>query len=319
MSGSRAQRAWTGGDAPATAGATRGSVCAGLGAALAVVWGLGTLLPVPSQAASLAAGARGGYTVQERVAQYRDPVHRRLVPYFREAGVAYPPAAVVLVGIKRSRRLELYAGPSRDALRYIRSYPVMAASGAPGPKLREGDEQVPEGIYPVTRLNPNSRFHLSLKLGYPNRFDRWMASLDGRHDLGGDIFIHGGYASTGCLAMGDRVAEDLFVLAAESGVGNVMAILTPVDLRQTPPPRLSDAEPVWTPWLYDVLESVLNDLAPAYSPARRADAVEASSLGDPWQVAGSDAPGPREPKPAVSGRLDDSRTPQPSRLMSGRR
>ena len=51
-------------------------------------------------------------------------------------------------------------------------YPVLGASGVLGPKLKEGDRQVPEGVYRVPELNPNSDFHLSLRLDYPNEFDR---------------------------------------------------------------------------------------------------------------------------------------------------
>ncbi|NIR29601.1 MAG: L,D-transpeptidase family protein [Gammaproteobacteria bacterium] len=207
-------------------------------------------------------------SVSDRVAQYGQAVHRRLVPHFERAGVTYPPGAVVLVGIKSKKRLELYAGPTRDALRHVRTYSVMGVSGGPGPKLREGDRQVPEGIYAVTALNPASRFHLSMRIGYPNRFDRWMARKDGRRDLGGDIYIHGGYFSQGCLAMGDAAAEELFVLAAETGLENVTVILTPVDLRRRPQAPVSASAPEWTPWLYDVLERALRRLAPpAFKPA----------------------------------------------------
>ncbi len=201
-------------------------------------------------------------TISDRVAQFGKAVHRRLTPHFERAGIAYPPGAVVLVGIKSKRRLELYAGATQSELRYVRSYPVLGASGGPGPKLRSGDGQVPEGIYPVTALNPTSRFHLSMRIGYPNRFDRWMARRDGRRDLGGDIYIHGGYFSQGCLAMGDSAAEELFVLAAETGLENVKVILTPVDLRRRPPAAVPVSGPEWTPWLYGVLERVLERLAP---------------------------------------------------------
>jgi murein L,D-transpeptidase YafK len=71
------------------------------------------------------------------------------------------------------------------------------ASGKAGPKLREGDGQVPEGIYRIDGLNPNSSYHLSLKLNYPNDFDLEQARTEGRTELGGDIFIHGKAVSIG--------------------------------------------------------------------------------------------------------------------------
>src|SRR5204863_8498878 len=62
---------------------------------------------------------------------------------------------------------------------------------------------ISEGIYPIESLNPNSRFHLSLRIGYPNAFDRAQAAKEKRTNLGGDIMIHGNSVSIGCLAMGE--------------------------------------------------------------------------------------------------------------------
>ena len=71
-------------------------------------------------------------------------------------------------------------------------YPVIdgdevgaAFSGTLGPKLREGDGQIPEGIYGIGYLNPNSSYYLSLKVTYPNASDRARAKKDGRTNLGG--------------------------------------------------------------------------------------------------------------------------------------
>jgi murein L,D-transpeptidase YafK len=127
---------------------------------------------------------------------------------------------------------------------------VQAASGGPGPKLREGDRQVPEGLYKLLWLNPNSSYHLSMKLDYPNAFDRGKGRADGRTRLGGDIFIHGRAASIGCLAMGDPAIEELFTLVAEVGVGNVRVTIAPHDLRRRPAP--TDG-PAWVRELYEAL------------------------------------------------------------------
>jgi len=178
---------------------------------------------------------RGPSTIQQRLAELtgaRDRVRQKL----DRAGVPFPPAHVVLLGLKDERRLEVYAGASEDALRHVADYPVRAASGSLGPKLRDGDRQVPEGIYTIESLNPNSRFHVALRVAYPNDFDRDMARRDGRTHLGGDIMIHGGSSSIGCLAMGDDAAEDLFVLTATTGIEKVTVILSPVDLRRRPLP-----------------------------------------------------------------------------------
>ena len=167
------------------------------------------------------------------------------------------------MGLKDERVLQVYAGARRDGLVHVIEYPVLAASGVVGPKLREGDGQVPEGLYRLESLNPNSAFHLSLRVSYPNAFDRRQAAADGRTRLGGDIMIHGKAASIGCLAMGDPVAEELFVLAADTGLENIAVILAPHDLRRRPPPQ--DASlPSWTPALYAEIAVALAQL-----PAQR--------------------------------------------------
>jgi murein L,D-transpeptidase YafK len=137
----------------------------------------------------------------------------------------------VLAGFKREKVVHLYAAGETEAPRFVHAYPVLAASGQLGPKLAEGDRQVPEGIYRIESLNPNSRFHLSLRLDYPNQFDRARAQEEGRQELGGDIMIDGAASSIGCLAIGDPAIEELFVLVADVGRENVSVILSPVDLR----------------------------------------------------------------------------------------
>jgi len=151
----------------------------------------------------------GKKSTADRLEQYGPAARARLQPFFAAAGIAYPPARVVVAGLKQEKVLEVYARGTNQAPAFVRSYPILAASGKPGPKLREGDEQVPEGVYPVEFLNPNSKFHLALRLGYPNDLDRAQAAKEGRENLGGDIMIHGSSISVGCLAMGDPAPHGL--------------------------------------------------------------------------------------------------------------
>ena len=202
----------------------------------------------------------GRKTVADRLDEFGPVAHRRLTPAFVHAGVQYPPASVVLLGIKRERRLCVYAAGPSGHYRYIRSYPFHAASGLLGPKLKEGDHQVPEGIYPVELLNPNSLYHLSLRVGYPNEFDLMHAQVEGRKDLGGDIMIHGGAKSVGCLAMGDPAAEDLFVLAADTGIENVKIVIAPVDFRRGARVTRTKYRPQWLPALYANIRQAMEQL-----------------------------------------------------------
>lgn len=198
----------------------------------------------------------GGYSVAERVEQFGARVDHRLKPAFNAAGLEYPPAEVALVAFKDSRTLELYARHADRGWRFVKAYRVLAASGQAGPKLREGDRQVPEGAYRVESLNPNSRFHLSLRLNYPNELDRRMAQADGRTNLGGDIMIHGNSVSVGCLAMGDDAAEDLFVLSALVGIERVRVVISPTDFRKGTGFRPA-AVPRWLGELYETLREEL--------------------------------------------------------------
>ena len=155
-------------------------------------------------------------TIEQVLAALGPSVERRLRPAFERAGLPWTPRNLTLVAFKAERRLELYASDGEEKPQFVLAYPILAASGVAGPKLREGDKQVPEGFYRIELLNPNSRYHLSLRVNYPNADDIDRAREDGRDlsTLGGDIMIHGGSASIGCLALGDPAIEELFVLAA---------------------------------------------------------------------------------------------------------
>jgi len=226
----------------------------------------------PAEALPPADSIDNGFSVYDRMVQYGYTAKRRMAPYFRAAGVDYPPHTVLLVAFKWEMRLELYAGNSHDALKFIRYYDVLGASGGIGPKLREGDRQVPEGIYRFTQLNPNSRYHLSVKVDYPNSFDRMMGNIDDRRNLGGGIFIHGGSESAGCLAMSDSVAEEIFTLVGHTGLENASIILSPVDMRSEPPPDpVNHDVPVWAPHLYSIIQRALLSLPPVREDRRWQD------------------------------------------------
>lgn len=203
---------------------------------------------------------QGKKTVSQQVNEYSHKVKERLLPDFQAVGIPYPPAKIIFVCIKHEKKLEVWACESDGKFKLTRTYPILAASGRLGPKLKEGDYQVPEGLYRIESLNPNSKFHLSLKLNYPNDFDLACAKRDGRSNLGGDIMIHGSSVSIGCLAMGDEAAEDLFVLAAQTGTNNTFVILSPVDFRTAQMPDLPYPLPLWIDSLYGQIQQELSKL-----------------------------------------------------------
>lgn len=201
----------------------------------------------------------GERTVADVVARYGAAAKARLGPSFAKAQVPYPPKQLALLVFKRERRLSLWArGTANGPWQFIRAYPVLAASGHAGPKLREGDYQVPEGLYRIEHLNPMSSYHLSMKVSYPNEHDRRMAARDGRTRLGGDIFIHGKDLSIGCVALGDPAIEELFTLVAQTGVSHVKVIIAPNDLRAGGPILRGDTQ-VWAGALYRTIAAALTD------------------------------------------------------------
>ena len=198
--------------------------------------------------------------VAARVDELGPAARARLRAGFGRAGVEYPPRRVTLVAFKRERRMEVYAAGAVGVERRVLEYPILAASGHAGPKLREGDMQVPEGVYAVESLNPNSMYHVALRVGYPSEEDRARAASDGRTRLGGDIMIHGGAASVGCLAMGDSAAAELFVLAADVGIEWVEVVLCPADFRVDSDVTVTEPMPAWVRDRYEGLRRRLEKL-----------------------------------------------------------
>ncbi|NKB39345.1 MAG: hypothetical protein GKR93_19610 [Gammaproteobacteria bacterium] len=155
--------------------------------------------------------------------------------------------------------LELFAHPLSGPPVSIHRYSVLKQSGNLGPKLKEGDYQVPEGVYDIESLNPNSNFHVSLRLNYPNEYDLQRAKEDGRSELGGDIFIHGGASSIGCLAMGDSVIEEIFTLANDVGIENMKVISVPIDFRSRHISEITVSDAAWFQDLYEQLKTELSE------------------------------------------------------------
>ena len=154
---------------------------------------------------------------------------------------------------KNERMVELHAPGWKEP----RKYPMTAFSGTLGPKLREGDGQIPEGIYGIGYLNPNSSYYLSLKVTYPNASDRARAKKDGRTNLGGDIMIHGKAVTIGCVPVGDDAIEDIFYLANAVGIKNVSVVIAPYDMRIGRNPELESSPLSWYPDLCKEIEAVL--------------------------------------------------------------
>ena len=115
---------------------------------------------------------------------------------------------------KQPASLEVWVRKDKTYERF-RAYEVCKFSGELGPKLKEGDGQAPEGVYNVapSQLNPNSRFHLSFNLGYPNAFDQYHKRT------GSALMVHGRCVSVGCYAMGNPAIEEIWTLCTRAFEG----------------------------------------------------------------------------------------------------
>jgi murein L,D-transpeptidase YafK len=92
-----------------------------------------------------------------------------------------------------------------------------------GHKVAEGDGRTPEGLYRIDRRNPNSKFHLSVGISYPNEQDVAYAEALGVKP-GGDIFIHGQKSpkdknkhdwTWGCISVSNKEIEDIYAMVRD--------------------------------------------------------------------------------------------------------
>ncbi|MDO9391111.1 MAG: L,D-transpeptidase family protein [bacterium] len=136
---------------------------------------------------------------------------------FKAHELTYPPKEILIRIFKQEGLLELWAAdPAGKAMTRVKEYPVCASSGDLGPKRKRGDGQVPEGFYTINHFNPQSNFHLSLGLNYPNRSDQLLSDRD---DPGSAIYIHGDCVTIGCIPITDEGIKELYLIALEARNG----------------------------------------------------------------------------------------------------
>lgn len=127
------------------------------------------------------------------------------------------PQVTGLVLYKSRRRLYVMHGAQA-----IKAYDFELGGDPVGHKIMEGDGKTPEGTYFIARHNPNSRYHLSLQVSYPDAEDVARAAALGVSP-GGDIMIHGTPRevrraddwTAGCIAVADREMEDIYAMVAD--------------------------------------------------------------------------------------------------------
>lgn len=120
---------------------------------------------------------------------------------------------------KEDSVVEVWKEDRAGDYKLLKAYPICAWSGALGPKKKEGDRQAPEGFYFVSKgqMNPNSAYHLSFDLGYPNAFDRSYGRT------GSNLMVHGDCSSRGCYSIGDDNVQEIYAMAREAFAGGQSA------------------------------------------------------------------------------------------------
>ncbi len=140
---------------------------------------------------------------------------------------------------KTEKKVEMWAKNISDTVFVrIKEFSICDLSGTDGPKRRSHDLQVPEGFYHISKLNPYSKYFLSMEINYPNASDS-IRGVRGR--LGNEIYIHGSCLSSGCLAMTDDKIKELFVYCIEaynSGQKEINLTMFPAQLNDVNYARL---------------------------------------------------------------------------------
>lgn len=148
--------------------------------------------------------------VEEAYAEKEAVVKR----YFAEKNLSDKSFELFIRAFKKEKRLEVWVKP-KDQTKFVllHSYEFCSTSGVVGPKRKEGDLQIPEGVYYINHFNPVSDFHLSLGINYPNESDKILSD---KKKPGSAIYIHGNCVTVGCIPITDDKIKELYILAVEA-------------------------------------------------------------------------------------------------------
>ena len=151
---------------------------------------------------------KSSYKLPAMLSRTEDSVKKQ----FEKLHLAWPPEGLYIRSFKYDRQLEVWVKEdSKQPFKLFKTYKICMQSGTMGPKRMQGDYQVPEGFYQINEFNPNSNYHLSLGLNYPNASDKILSDPE---KPGNSIYIHGNCVSTGCIAISDEPIEELYIIAS---------------------------------------------------------------------------------------------------------
>ncbi|SES08787.1 L,D-transpeptidase catalytic domain [Tranquillimonas rosea] len=129
------------------------------------------------------------------------------------------PEVTQLMLFKEQRQLYLMHGQQT-----LKKYDVGLGFAPEGHKRVEGDGRTPEGYYYIDKRNPNSKYHLSIGISYPNPQDVEVARSMNLSP-GGNIFIHGRGPlyrrglpddwTAGCISVKDKEIEQIYAMVED--------------------------------------------------------------------------------------------------------
>src|SRR6478736_6297646 len=151
---------------------------------------------------------------QRNFPRVADAMNRKadtLKKQFAAPGLQWPDKQIYIRSFIYVSQLEVrIRNSAAEPFKLFKTYSVCALAGSLGPKRLQGDYQVPEGFYYINEFKPNSAYHMSLGLNYPNAADKIVTQGS---NPGGDIYIHGSCVTVGCIPIQDPQIEELYILA----------------------------------------------------------------------------------------------------------
>ncbi|MBA4055194.1 MAG: hypothetical protein C0490_10815 [Marivirga sp.] len=155
--------------------------------------------------------------------------------YFANSKIKYSGFNLFLRVFKQESIVEVWVREAGNNIHtLLHTYDFCASSGTIGPKRKEGDLQIPEGVYSIDHFNPQSNFYLSLGINYPNASDRILSD---KANPGSNIYLHGNCVTIGCIPLTDDKIKELYILAVEARNNGQQKI--PVHIF---PAKLSDSQ-----------------------------------------------------------------------------
>lgn len=137
--------------------------------------------------------------------------------FFADRNLSMDKFQLFLRAFKKEQLLEVWIKEKdKEQFSLLHTYDFCTTSGTLGPKRKEGDLQIPEGIYTINHFNPVSNFYLSLGINYPNESDKILS--DKTHP-GGAIYIHGNCVTIGCIPITDDKIKELYIIGVEARNG----------------------------------------------------------------------------------------------------